>query len=173
MKKISLIFVMFFADSLGWSATPYIPKSKSEPIQFLSAKEIPLGTMGKISDYLGVIVREKTIHPVSKTIDVYEFKKTKDIQVSEKMCGDLVQKVFGPSDKIALKIKEKNLIPSKRSGKMCVYKLVDSSPTEIIKERHFIVRISDLRVLAFEFRFPQTATEGQSSDAIQFVESIN
>lgn len=174
-KSSQIVFftTLFFFTILLLAAQSYVPVSKSEKIQFTSINDMPVGNFGKISEFIGIIQREKIENPISRTVDIYEFKDRKDLKVSEKLCLELVQKIFGPLDKISLKLKEKNIVASQTSGKVCVFKLKSSEPQDVTQEKHFILRIAGLKVIAFIFSYPKTSSQEEDKDAIQFIDSLN
>ena len=126
-----IIAILFLSMNLAAAEQNFI-KSKDE-IQFHSPENFKFSSVGKIPEFRGVISR---VFPQSndlQMLDLYQFK-TDDVKVSEKLCLDFVEKIFGLSKSKLFSMKTLTVEKSNK-GNVCEVFITD---TNKVKEDPFL-----------------------------------
>lgn len=96
-----------------------------DEMTFHSAKEMPILSLGKIPEYLGVIERTVFNKPQLRTLDIYQFE-TESIKINQELCQKTIEKTFAISKLEFTEQKSIQLLTTKK-GTLCIVVLGDKS----------------------------------------------
>lgn len=164
-----LVLNLQFTQARAAESAPFKTK---EPTQFQKVQDNQLLGIGKSSSFLGVLTRSEVSDPVSAQVDVYAFMKENSLRINQKLCNKISTDIFGPVDEISLKLEVSEVRSSESKGKICVMTFQDPDPKAMIKERHLLVLMLNLKTYALVFRFPKVPTTNDLKDIFSFTENL-
>lgn len=155
--------------SISFAATA--PVQSKEEIKFISKTENKLLDTFKTDSYIGTIGRVDEKAQDLSMVDLYAFKDMKKISMDESLCKELLTQVYGPLDKITLKLKDVKIYKS-HTGKTCEAQLDDPDKSSPIPERRIIIGFLKAKPYAIEFNLSKKSTEDVQTNTRKFWESL-
>ncbi|MGZ5278657.1 MAG: hypothetical protein ACXWC9_01870 [Pseudobdellovibrionaceae bacterium] len=165
--QFGILILVFSFQSVGAKVT----LATSEPTKFDSVANNALLGTDKNSDFVGVLYREK-MSGVEGAVDVYEVKGRSDLKLTKASCTEIAETVVGPFKKSSYQLVSADLKPSASTGQICQFVLRDPASKALIKEKHLLINILKLQVMAYMFRYGKVASQSQIVDELAFVESL-
>lgn len=157
---------------LSFSFAGVAPIQSKEEIKFLSKTEDKLIGAFKTDSFLGIIGRVDEKNNDLTAVDLYSFGDTKKISMDEALCKELLTKIYGPLDKIKLKVNTVTIFTS-HTGKTCEAKIDDPVKGTTIPERRTIVGFIKAKPYAIEFKLSKKFTPDDEANTRKFWESLH
>lgn len=175
MFKAITVAAFFVSLILGHSAgakknaTPS-PVISSEVIEFTGKNDQKLIDFAKTEDFAGLLTRvnEKGDRRI---VDLYSFKNIDAVPMNEALCKSILAKMFGPLDKISLKLKKTQIYAS-HTGKTCEAQLDDEDKEAKIPERRVIVGFLNAKPTALVMRFSKKSGAEDSESIRKFWDTL-
>ncbi|WP_413288873.1 hypothetical protein [Bdellovibrio sp. HCB337] len=164
---MNLLITLLLTGSFAATA----PIQSKEEIQFESKADNKLLDIFKSGSYLGIIGRPQEPNVDLKMVDLYAFKDTKQISMSEDLCKDLLAKIYGPLDKGTLKVTKINIFTS-HTGKTCEAQIDDPIKTSKIPERRAIIGFIKAKPYGLEFQLSKKSDTDIQDNTRKFWESL-
>lgn len=155
---------------VGFSFAGTAPIQSKEEIKFMSKHDSELMGLFKTDSFVGIIARIDEKSNDMTAVDLYAFD-TKKISMDEALCKELLTKVYGPLDKITLKVKDVKIYTS-HTGKTCEAQVDDPVKDTPVPERRAIVGFLKAKPYAIEFKFSKKSTQDEQENARKFWESL-
>lgn len=174
LKTISTTIVLLsFAVSAFASAdtkkTP-LPFASSELLEFVGRGDQKMIDFGKTSDFVGVITR---VHEKGDTriVDLYEFKNIEAVPMDKALCEKVLAKIFGPLDKISLKVSKIEIFAS-HTGKTCEAQLDDEDKEAKIAERRVIIGFLNAKPVALVTKMSKKSGKTEQESIRKFWDTL-
>ncbi len=162
-------FVVSTLLSLSFAATT--PVQSKEEIKFISKTDNKLLDTFKTDAYIGTIGRiDEKAHDLS-LVDLYAFKDNGKISMNENLCKDYLKQVYGPLDKITLKVKYITVYKS-HTGNTCEAQADDPDQKSSIPERRIIIGFLNAKPYAIEFNLAKKSTPDVQENIRKFWDSL-
>lgn len=141
-KNLSATFLLTFM--IGNSSSFAAPAKKATPsplkstelIEFTGVADLKMLDFAKTENYVGLITRPNEQGDL-RLIDVYSFKDIKTTSVDKSVCEKMLAGIFGPLNKISLKVKSLEIYAS-HTGKTCDALIVDEDKEAKIPHRRVL-----------------------------------
>lgn len=156
---------------VGFSFAGTAPIQSKEEIKFMSKQENELLGAFKTDSFVGIIARIDEKSNDLTAVDLYAFKDTKKMSMDEALCKELLTKVYGPLDKITLKVKDIKIFMS-HTGKTCEAQIDDPVKDTPVPERRAIVGFLKAKPYAIEFKLSKKSTPDDQDNARKFWETL-
>lgn len=162
----------FLASTLlGFALAATAPIQSKEEIKFISKADNKLLDTFKSDAYIGTIGRVDEKAQDLSLVDLYTFKDGKKISMDESLCKDFLKQVYGPLEKITLKVKNITVYKS-HTGNTCEAQVDDPDAKSIIPERRIIVGFLKAKPYAIEFNLSKKSTPDVQENTRKFWESL-
>lgn len=162
----SLIFSLI-AGALA--ATP--PIHSKEEIQFESKTENKMLDLFKSDSYLGVLGRPQESHQDLNMVDLYAFKETAKITMTESTCKEFLAKIYGPLDKSSFKVKSVTIFTS-HTGKTCEAQIDDPAKSSKLPERRALIGFIKAKPYGLVFQLSKKSDSAVQENTRKFWESL-
>lgn len=155
--------------SLSFAGTA--PVQSKEEIKFLAKSEEQFIGAFKTNAFVGTIARIDEKRNDLTAVDLYAFKETKKIVMDEALCKDLLKQIYGPLDKITLKVKTVSIFTS-HTGKTCEAHIEDPVKNSPIPERRTILGFIKAKPYAIEFNLAKKSDADTIENTRKFWDSL-
>jgi hypothetical protein len=119
-RKQSLLLALIL-PAIAFAEVPF--KSKEE-INFVDKKTDQRLAFAEVDSFQGILKRLSQTDRDLKTANVYAFAGISEIKMTKPVCEKLLAKIFGPLDKITLKVKNVEIFKTD-IGDSCQAQVVD------------------------------------------------
>jgi len=147
------------------------PIQSKEEIKFISKNEETILGAFKTDPYIGTIGRIDEKREDLTAVDLYAFKDTKKLTMDKGLCKDLLKQIYGPLDKITLKVKTVSIFTSP-TGKTCEAQIDDPVKNSQIPERRTIVGFIKAKPYAIEFNLAKKSDADTIENTRKFWNSL-
>lgn len=162
MRKEIVLLTLLSSLVWAWSLagdralSKSIVKSKEE-IEFVHKSTQSFGDFGKVDAFQGSLIRHYESHPDLQVADFYRFADVSEIKIDKVLCKKILAQIFGPLDKISLKV-QSIVIYSTEMGPACEAQVLDpKDPQSKIPERRVIAGFINMKPTALVFRLSKKA----------------
>jgi hypothetical protein len=156
---------------LSFSFAATSPIQSKEEIKFISKADNKLLDTFKTDAYIGTIGRVDEKAQDLSLVDLYTFKDSGKIAMDEKLCKEFLKQVYGPLEKITLKVKNIKVYKS-HTGNTCEAQVDDPDQKSTIPERRIIIGFLKVKPYAIEFNLVKKSTPDVQENIRRFWDSL-
>lgn len=169
--KAFLVAAVFLSITPVQAKTAEIPSpvKSTEPITFASEKDHKLLELGKSDAFRGVIARTEEKSDL-RLVDLYSFKE-ESLTMNEDLCKKFLTQIFGPLDKISLKVEKIEIYPS-HTGKTCDARVTDPDKEGKVPERRVIAGFLNANPTALVFRLSKRSSGKETESVRKFWDTL-
>lgn len=163
--------LFLISQLLSFSLAATAPIQSKEEINYRSKTESKLLEAFKSKAFMGVIGRPNEKNQDLAQVDLYVFKETKKISMDEKLCKDLLSKIYGDLNKITLKVTKLEVYIS-HTGKTCEAQVDDPDKESKIPERRTILGFLNAKPYGIVFQLSKKSNGETQENARKFWDSL-
>ncbi|MDG0814988.1 hypothetical protein [Bdellovibrio svalbardensis] len=153
----------------GNKGTP-APFTSKELLDFVGRGDLKFIDFGKTADFVGVVTRTHE-QSDARIADVYEFKDIQAVPMDKGLCEKILEKIFGPLDKISLRVKKIEIFAS-HTGKTCEAQLDDEDQQAKIPERRVIAGFLNAKPRALVFKMTRKSAPKEQESIRKFWDTL-
>ncbi len=168
----TIVFSFLLSTSLAFAQKKpsTLPVSSSELLEFVGKRDQKMLDFGKTADFSGVITRVHEKEDL-RIVDLYEFKDIQAVSMDLALCKQLLIRMFGPLDKISLKVVKAEIYNS-HTGKTCEAQLDDEDKEARIVERKVIAGFLNARAMALVTKVSKKSGKAEQESIRKFWDTL-
>jgi hypothetical protein len=156
---------------LSFSLAATAPIQSKEEIQYVSKAENKLIDTFKANDFVGIIGRPNEKNQDLAMVDLYVFKETNKIAMTEKICKEFLGDIFGNLNKSTLKVTKVDVYTS-HTGKTCEARIEDPDKASKIPERRTIIGFLNAKPYGLVFQLSKKSDSAVQENTRKFWDSL-
>jgi len=168
---LALIMISCFAAQAKASTPTKAPVKSTEEIDFVDKKDQKLLDLGKVDEFQGMLIRSSEKNPDLQSVDLYVFKKVTAMKMDQKLCQKMLAQIFGPLDKITLKVHNINIYQA-HTGSTCEAQMDDPQHSSQTPERRVILGFINLQAYGLAFHLSHKSDAAIQENTRLFWDSL-